>query len=272
MDCALCRVNQRSENSHIVPAFVIRYLKRISITGHLRGGEEPNRRKTDGPKCKLLCQQCEDSFSKWEGRFASEVFHPLHSGHLDRRAFRYGDWLAKFAVSVSWRSLWHARERSPKTPLPHGHDPLVQPTLDAWRDFLLGKRADIAHHRQHLLFLGHPISLPAFLDPKELRFYIERGIDYGTVHSAQDAYIITKLCRVLIIGTIFTHKPSEWSRTQIDLCSGEYRPGDFRVPGCIFTFFKNAVDDTITSRAQISSTQRKKIEEAVADATKRFLV
>lgn len=82
-------------------------------------------------------------------------------------------------------ALWHCRQRNPGRSLPHGHDSLVQPTLDIWRDYLLGRRAEIGHHRQHMLFLGHPISLPGFLDPRELTFYFERGIDYGTMPLAE---------------------------------------------------------------------------------------
>jgi hypothetical protein len=262
MKCVLCDLEECLEDSHIVPAFVVRYLKKISITGHIRGSEQPNRRMTDGAKCKLLGPKCEDLFAQSERCFASQIFHPLHVADLDRQSLYYGPWLAKFAVSMSWRSLWHCRHRNPDCSLPHGHDALVQPTLDVWRDYLLGRRNNIGHHRQHMLFLGHPISLPGFLDPKELRLYFDRGIDYSTIHSPDEAYIITKLCRILIIGTLFTKKPSDWRRTQIHLSRGEYRPGDFQVPGCVFTFFKNAIDDVIASRKRVSTKQRQKIELA----------
>src|ERR1043166_6659790 len=183
MQCALCESEECLEDSHIIPAFVCRYLKKISITGHLRGGDEPNKRMMDGPKPRLLGPSCEDAFSVWEGHFASKVFYPLHDGDLSNQTLLYGDWLAKFAASISWRSLWHCRERHPGEPMPHGHTPLVQPTLDVWRDYLLGRRADVGHHQQHMLFLDAPISLPGFLDPRELKFYFERGIDYATMNS-----------------------------------------------------------------------------------------
>jgi len=263
MQCVLCNSEVCVEDSHIIPAFVIRYLKKISITGHLRGGEKPNMRMRDGPKPRLLGPKCEDMFSVWEGRFASEVFYPLHEGDLDRRSFTYGDWLSKFAVSLSWRSLWHARERHPGKASPHGHDSLIQPTLDVWRDYLLGRRADVGFHRQHMLFLGDPISLPGFLDPNELTFYFQRGIDYCTIHSPTDAYIFTKLCRILFVGTIFTKKPSDWKRTHIHIDGGSYGPGDFQTAGSVFTFFQHAVDDMIESRKRVSPNQSRKIEEAV---------
>jgi hypothetical protein len=219
-------------------------------------------RMPDGPKGQFLCGACEDMFSVWEDRFAREVFHPIHRTGDSDLWLTYGEWLAKFCVSLSWRALAYGMLEN-RSQLPHGHDPLIEPTLNTWRDFLLNKRTDIGYHRQHLLILGGPLTLPGKFDPTELTFYFERGIDYNTVHSSSDAYIITKICRILIIGTIFTKKPSDWKRTHIHLGGGEYSPGDFQVPGCIFTFFQSAVDETIDSRRRISERQSERITEAV---------
>lgn len=263
MQCALCKSEECLEDSHIVPAFVFRYLKKISITGYLRDGDQPNKRSMDGPKPRLLGPLCEDLFSIWEGRFASDVFYPLHEGDLSTRTLVYGDWLSKFAVSISWRALCHSRDKHQGRDLPHGHTPLIQPTLDVWREYLQGLRDNIGCHIQHMVFLGGEISLPGTLDPHDLAFYLERAIDYSTVHSPSDAYIITKLGRVLIVGTIFTQKPSDWQGTQIDLDGGRYGPGDFQTAGCVFTFFQHAINDLAASRLLISPKQRQRIEEAL---------
>lgn len=263
MLCALCQQNECKEESHIIPAFVFRWLKQHSLTGYLRGSEEPNRRTMDGPKPPLLCPVCEDMFSKWETKFANEVFNPIHRDGLLDLNIDYEDWLPKFCVSLSWRVLKYGMDKNPGQELPHGHTPLIQPTLDVWRDYLLGRRSEFSYHRQHFLILWSPISVPQHLDPTELKFYFERGIDYNTVHSSSDAYVFTKMCRVLIAGTIFTKKPSEWQRTQIHVQGGEYRPGDFQVPGCVFTFFQGALQDIVESRNRISPTQSKKISDAV---------
>lgn len=66
MKCVLCDSEECVEDSHVIPAFVFRYLKKISITGHLRGGEQPNLRMGDGPKPRLLGPKGEDLLSVWE--------------------------------------------------------------------------------------------------------------------------------------------------------------------------------------------------------------
>lgn len=58
--CALCRENKELELSHIVPKFVIRYLKKTS-TGAIRNMENPNKIAQDGEKHYLLCGDCEDT-------------------------------------------------------------------------------------------------------------------------------------------------------------------------------------------------------------------
>ncbi len=160
MLCALCQNYECKEDSHVIPAFAFRWLKRRSLTGYIRGSREPNLRMTDGPKPRLLCPDCEDMFSVWEDRFAKEVFYPVHRDGITDLAFAYGDWLPKFCVSLSWRVLRHGIDSHPGLGFPHGHTGLLQPTLDVWRDYLLGRRPEISYHRQHLVILGYSLSLP----------------------------------------------------------------------------------------------------------------
>ncbi len=61
--CALCEQAAPLEVGHIVPAFVVKWVKQTSATGYLRLGASPNRREQDGFKVPLLCGACEDRFS-----------------------------------------------------------------------------------------------------------------------------------------------------------------------------------------------------------------
>ena len=101
--CALCRDPAVLMESHIIPAFVYRWLKDTSVTGYLRAGTNPRRRVQDGLKSKLLCANCEARFNRWETSFATEIFHPYNAN--ERLEARYGDWMLKFCTSVSWRAL-----------------------------------------------------------------------------------------------------------------------------------------------------------------------
>ena len=61
--CALCHDKSELELSHIIPKFVLRYLKETSA-GLLRSAENPNAVVQDGEKHYMLCGKCEDLFRK----------------------------------------------------------------------------------------------------------------------------------------------------------------------------------------------------------------
>ena len=102
-ECALCHNNSALELSHIIPKFVVRYLKNTSV-GKLRSADNPNATIQDGEKHYLLCGECEDRFSECEKKFADNIFHPYFKQH--QRSFTYDKWLHYFITSVSWRHLY----------------------------------------------------------------------------------------------------------------------------------------------------------------------
>lgn len=101
--CKLCGAIANLEQSHILPAFVFRWMKDTSATGYLRFGGKPNCRAQDGERRYWLCRGCETRLCQWETEFAAQVFHPLISDGGQR--IPYQEWMLKFAVSVSWRVL-----------------------------------------------------------------------------------------------------------------------------------------------------------------------
>jgi hypothetical protein len=254
MLCDLCQNEPKQEDSHIIPAFVFRYLKATSPTGFFRGTDEPNRRVQDGPKCKLLGPACEDYFAKYEKIFSEEIFHPVHRLGKNDLAFEYEDWLGKFCVSLSWRALAALMKKGVDN-VPFGHGPLLQPALNTWRDFLLGKKADVGCHKQHFLILGDPTSSPSQLDGTELALYIQRATDYNTMHAENMCYVMTKMCRIVVVGTILPEQSNPWANTEVNLQRGKYAPGDFGVSSLLFSFFESAIAETKEGRQRISGTQ-----------------
>src|SRR5262245_14566714 len=100
--CRLCHDEAPLQLSHVLPAFVTRWLRETSV-GHIRMVETPNRRVQDGPKAHLLCTKCEQVFSGWEKAFAERIFEPFHASGVGETRVRYQDWALEFATSVSWR-------------------------------------------------------------------------------------------------------------------------------------------------------------------------
>ena len=174
--CRLCERTAELQLSHILPAYVIRWLKRTSI-GPLRTGAEPDVRTQDGPKTYLLCRECEQMFQKWEKPFAEQIFTALHrpDDQLPEK-LPYQEWALRFAVSVSWRALALSTEHERFPHIPISDQQLLRKALSTWSQFLCDKRPNPAEFEHHLLsFTGvrrtsHDVS--PFLNR-----YILRSVD-----------------------------------------------------------------------------------------------
>ena len=101
--CRLCKQERTLRDSHIIPHFVSKWLLESSPTRGLRDLATPNRRRQDSITMPFLCADCEQVLSPWEGKFATEIFLPLHRNNV--RVFEYDSWGLKFASSVVWRVL-----------------------------------------------------------------------------------------------------------------------------------------------------------------------
>ena len=76
--CILCQKNQPIQNSHVVPKFVIRYLKRQSPMGYLKQTWNYNQKLQDGWKGAYLCAECDNvTVSEWEDHFKKTWFDPF---------------------------------------------------------------------------------------------------------------------------------------------------------------------------------------------------
>ena len=54
--CRLCKKRIMLEESHIIPKFIAKWLKKTSATDYLRFMDTPNIRRQDLVKIKLLCK------------------------------------------------------------------------------------------------------------------------------------------------------------------------------------------------------------------------
>lgn len=261
--CALCEKGQCAEDSHIIPKMVYRWLKRVSLTGYMRATSNPNLRTQDGPKTKLLCPACEDAFSVYETEFSNRVFHPINSEGKNDHKFDYEEWFHRFAVSVSWRALIFLAKQDVDLPFPFDHGEHVDRTLKIWQAYLNGKRTDVGNNIQHLMVLDEVASSTGIDNDHDLWLYIQRGIDFNTMHSEKQSYIFTKLGKIMIGGVILNEDPEvQWIGTEINLQKGSYRPGYFGVSSLLFSFMKTGVDLLRESRPEISENQINKMNEA----------
>ncbi len=156
---------------------------------------------------RLLCEECEQRFSKWEN--PAKGF-----GDKSDIGGKYGPWLLKFATSISWRALKYQLMR-PQWELGEDFREILQcqgvgEALDCWAMFLLRDKFTAAskRHRQHL-FLVSPdyIMRPAI------------GLTLGAVDGHVFTY--TRFSFYCILGLIESNCPKELETSHIKANGGD---------------------------------------------------
>ena len=276
--CALCRVGRVTERGHIIPHFVYRHMVKTSPTRFLRGSKNPNTRSQDGETLHFLCPVCEDLFSKWEKVFARNVFHPLHKHQNVRHGvypsmnrFVFGDWLLRFCVSVSWRSLYFLMTRDNHRVLPHGQDVDARAALEVWRQYLIGERNTVGDFEQHLTIVGIPSETIGIRNTPDLGLYFERATTNGTWHDSDEGYVFTKMCRVIIAGTMKDTR-NDWKGTLVPAGSGLFSSCDQVLSGLFNSWLRSDLADLPLTRARVSEPQRKVIDDAIKQFFARIAV
>lgn len=248
-------------NSHIIPRFVIRWIKETSATGFLRGAEDPDTRIQDYYE-ELLCENCEMVFSDFEREFASNIFYP----HINKNTaiFEYGEWLQKFVMSVSWRLI--VSELSEVDEMEPYHRDAIYDAEEIWRDILNGNlslSADPFTH--HIFFLDDVVPDETAEDlPNKWEFYINRGIDGTPVFGNQTA-IYFKSPQIICISCIQPLEDSELKDTKIEQ-TGDIAPPQEMGPDW-GTFLVNRAEK-VTSR-DVSESEQEKIKERMLDNLER---
>jgi len=256
-ECKLCRREKDLLNSHIIPRFVIKWIKDTSATGFLRGAKDPNTRIQDYHE-ELLCEDCELVFSDFEREFASNIFYPHLNNETEK--FEYGEWLQKFIISISWRLI--VSELSDIDEMEPYHRDAIYDAEEIWRDILnenLSLSADPFTH--HIFFLDDVIPDETAEElPDKWEFYISRGIDGTPVFGNQTA-IYFKFPKIICISCIQPPDDSELKDTKIEK-TGEIGPPQEMGPNW-GTFLVNRAE-IVTSR-NASESEQEKIKERMLD-------
>lgn len=263
--CRLCGRNAELQLSHVLPAFVIRWLKRTSM-GPLRAGAEPNVRTQDGPKAHLLCRECEQMFQKWETPFAEQIFTALHrtDDQLPEK-LSYQEWALRFAVSVSWRALalFAEHERFPQIPI--SDQRLLSKALSTWSQFLRDERPNPAEFEHHLLPFSGVRRTSHDMSPF-LNRYILRSVDLDLAEADCAFIVFTKLGRIFLFGLI-PRRPtaSGWSNvTKLRLRKGEIAlRGAINVPQAVLEFINDRAKKGQAEMASMSPGQKEKVKDLV---------
>lgn len=264
--CAFCGEVRRLHVSHILPAFVYRWLCGRSGTGYIRQTDNPNRRVQDGLKLPWLCEDCESRFSRYETAFATKVFHPWHVGNTQ---IVYEEWLLKFCASVSWRVLRYARGRNSEAQYSAEQHALMIQADARWRAFLEGDVPHPGAFEQHLLIwdIIDTTNIPGL--PTNINRFMAGAVTLDIVGSERSLMTFAKLGRFMIFGIVESGL-NRWHGTKVHVRHGVLKPGTFTIPVGLLDLFREKAAHSAASMAAMSPAQRAKVDKTVLDNIEAF--
>ncbi|WP_223592417.1 hypothetical protein [Neobacillus bataviensis] len=255
--CRLCGMEGVLEDSHIVPRFIGRWLRKTSEAGDLRNPFNPNKPENDLLSIYLLCSKCEDMFNKSETIFSKKIFHKYQEG---ASKFDYDDWLINFVISLSWRigTLYFINNSFDETNSKHLQ---LNEALNIWGSYLLGDGTNFGNYNHHLYFVDDRIS--------ELnvgyKFYLNRSVD-GHVGFLPNGEMIIycMLPGMLIVSNVSPKSRKGWKGTNINRF-GTLQKNKQNGPADIANYMiDRAILSTYFLFSGMSERQKEKIKEKVS--------
>lgn len=263
--CSLCHESKELKESHFIPKFVGKWLKRTSATGYLRNIDNINKRQQDILKDYLLCNDCELLFSGWEKQFSEKMFIPF----LDQKNYviEYKDWLAKFCTSLSWRTLIYIKNKNSDFENESAYfiDQINRAELNL-RNFLLGKQDNLYQYEQHIFPLSEINIPPKSLNlPSNINRYFLRSIGVDVLQGDNNIYIFTKLPTFLILGIVNSNFSSKMRASRVSLKQGICKPASLVMPEYLLGYMKSKALEIQEKRSSMSNEQQDKVEKAALD-------
>lgn len=263
--CALCHESKELKESHFIPKFVGKWLKKTSATGYLRNIDNINKRQQDIIKDYLLCNDCELIFSSWEKQFSEKIFIPF----LDQKIYiaEYKDWLAKFCASLSWRTLIYIKNKNSnfenESEYFIGQINLAELNL---RNFLLGKQDNLYQYEQHIFPLSEIDTPSKSLNlPSNINRYFLRSIGIDVLQGDNHIYIFTKLPTFLILGIVSSNFSSKMRAGRVSLKQGIFRPSTLVMPEYLLGYMRNKALEIQEKRESMSDEQQNKIDKTALE-------
>lgn len=260
--CKLCGSEGVLEESHFIPKFVGKWMKKTSITGFLREKNEVQKRAQDTAKEYWLCGSCEDKLSVWETNFANKIFYPFLNEGKDSAS--YGDWLSKFCASLSWRTLTYIRSKNPNDDQPEEYYKTIEKAERHLAGYILGTIDNLNEYEQHLFPLDAIASTTYNKLPNNINRYFLRTIAMDIVGNSTDLMVYTKLPSFMVLGFIKVKEPKKHRTSRIALKSGKISPRDYNWP--------DGFIDYLSEKAQEISEVYDKIPQDQLDKIEQFLM
>ena len=252
--CKLCRQDKILLQSHIIPKFIVSWLKETG-SGFFRMATSPNIKYQDFPKRRLLCSDCEQRFSSKEEYFSRKVFYP----YIETKPAHiyYSQSLHYFLVSVLWRILAADPGKYKKQCRKFSKE--LEETEEDWRLYLIAKKTSIKSDVH--LFISDILET-ATIPVRHFNVYMARGIDATIATSSSDCLVYCKLARFCIFSPLMSYDLSKWVNTKISNGKGKLIIPQKLLDGRIGDFFLDRIRSAYAEyNRNISERQRQKIHE-----------
>lgn len=267
--CALCKKeNITLEESHIIPKFVFRSIKKDSPTAGMRNPYNPDKRVQDGDKKYLLCGECEDLFNKSETEFAKKIFHPYCNDKL--KEFNYEEWLNFFITSVNWRILY--LDLNNKNDFTSKVKQILSKNEEVLRDFIMERRQDIGSIENHIFFFDEI----AYASEKIVNcgpnvFFKSSSFGYTTAINKKSIYIITNICGILIVTILKKPKDDKWENTIVNIDKGFFKIKDQHIQSYLMDDLFKYIEKSKKAQENISEKQVAKIKKMAEGKENKIL-
>ena len=270
--CALCLEEKELLDSHIIPAFVFKWIKETSATGFLRMAKNPNLRQQDGPKSKLLCKKCESLLNDYETLFAKNIFHPYVKIELDKngiatgkiKCFDHNDWLLRFIISLHWRFLV-TKDYTTDIELAK-FKKVLGGIKEDWRQFLLKERNYTGECESHIILFQSLASANGYIPPnmnEKITCYLLRAIDGGPITSKgkNKLGVFSKIGPIAFLTTIKPDKLKNTNDSRVRM-RGKIKTAQHLYNPLLTSFFFIDRPNEVIPQMGFSERQWGKIEKA----------
>lgn len=245
MICELHKENSELRESHIIPKFVYNWMKKTG-TGRLRQMKNINIPLQDGIKKYMLCQDCENLFSKPEKWFSENAFYP----YLKDNSFNIpnNESLKYFIISVLWRVLKYFKDDGNN----YNFKSDLDKAEDIWKNYLLNDNAISEYSNMHLILVDN-----SYFITKETDLYFSRAVDIDIAENDQICFIYAKFSKFILIGEITGFDNKSFDKTNISI-EKEFSSSNQIINDVgIFDFFKSRINQSLNYK-DLSKNQKKK--------------
>lgn len=259
--CKLCKTEGQLKESHFIPKFVGKWVKKTGVTGYIRDKNEVHKRAQDIAKEYWLCGACEGLFSNWEREFANKVFYPFVD--QGESIANYDDWMSKFCASLSWRTLTYMRSKNNREEKSQEYNDALDHAEEHLEKFLLGAESNLNQYEQHVFPLERIESTTQSGLPPNINRYFLRTMAMDIIGNSTDLFVYTKLPSFIILCIVKAKEPKKMRSSRIALKSSKLSPREYWWPDGFINYLVEKAEAVTEAYSQIPDKHKASFDEYI---------